>query len=449
MNEKKFQVLLKKLYANQLIELDTTFETITDIELKEGDVRYIKPDFLISYENKKKKEKERNSNAINQRFHLNEDTARKFSKVQEEADKKKKQEEDFYNNMPWIEVPDSQIKRLCLAIAANHSLRRIIMPGKTTRIKDKHIDILINFFYNKDSLEIFNIKGNNFGDKNINKIVDTIIASGIEIVELNLYHNAISEIENFSELLESSKVKYLNLGFNALTGDILPKIKENNLYQLSLGYNRLTPESNQNLYDFISRTSVVELDLSWNKLDDSSAISIARALRNNNSLRVLDLSFNKFTEKGIRTILTVAVQHPSLVKVYLDENLDIEEIYKIKSQVVLDYMLAQNDDRDFASYEHFVSQFKEKIFDRKNILDDLSVDAKTILQKDFEGVVEKFYSLIKTKLQEVHKVEEKINHLENILLKSSHLPFYSFMKYPIRQSDINEDLDIEKNKPKV
>merc|ERR1719331_3452093 len=58
---------------------------------------------------------------------------------------------------------------------------------------------------------------------------------------------------------------------------------------------------------FLAQTSLTDLNLSWNCLNDKAVLPIATALKGNNSLRTLNLSSNRFGSKkfSVKTNRTV------------------------------------------------------------------------------------------------------------------------------------------------
>ena len=73
--------------------------------------------------------------------------------------------------------------------------------------------------------------------------------------------------------------------------------------RLNISNNRITDIGAQAIAEFVARSKVLDtLQMHWNKIRGRGSICLAKALKINNTLKVLDCSFNSFGSEGNRKV---------------------------------------------------------------------------------------------------------------------------------------------------
>jgi len=130
---------------------------------------------------------------------------------------------------------------------------------------------------------------------------------GRQVIELNLENNELGKSDEFSDALAKHIIggrfilQGLNLSQNYITDQQVHSIcsalgtKNNHtLKKLKLSKNLLTVKAAKSIRDLFinSSTKLCELDLSWNNIWAKGGAAIAQILKEDLSLRVVDLSWN-------------------------------------------------------------------------------------------------------------------------------------------------------------
>ncbi|KAM5129482.1 NACHT, LRR and PYD domains-containing protein 3-like [Mantella aurantiaca] len=157
------------------------------------------------------------------------------------------------------------------------------------------------------------------------------LASGIRnnqtLRTLNLSENNL-EGPHFSDLMEAlttSWIEELHLMSNHMTDISCPHLASgirNNqtLRALSLSYNNLEGSHFRDLMEALTTSRIEELHLRDNQLTDSSCLHLASGIRNNQTLRTLDLSMNNLEGPHFRDLME-ALTTSRIEELHLFDNL--------------------------------------------------------------------------------------------------------------------------------
>ena len=171
-------------------------------------------------------------------------------------------------------------------------------------------------------LESINLSGNLLGDDAINEVVKGM-NSLINIKLINFSNNALGHKANDSEFMENlclilkntGTLLELNLSWNNLRGEVAEKLilamKENyTVKRLDLSYNLFglsTPEMPSaalKISDLLQENVVIEeLNLSNNLIDGKVAFWIAHGLQSNTSLKSFEINGNPIGSSGIKFLI--------------------------------------------------------------------------------------------------------------------------------------------------
>ncbi|XP_066462651.1 NACHT, LRR and PYD domains-containing protein 3-like isoform X1 [Eleutherodactylus coqui] len=204
-----------------------------------------------------------------------------------------------YNNLS-----DTSCTQLASGIRNNPSLKKLDLSDNN--LSGPHFSDLMDALSSPACrIEELHLKYNNLPDTSC-----TQLASGIRnnpsLKKLDLSDNNLSG-PHFSDLMDAlsspaCKIEELNLGYNNLLDtsctQLASGIRNNpSLKKLGLFYNNLSGPHFSDLMDALSSPTcrIEKLDLGDNNLSDTSCTQLASGIRNNPSLKILDLSKNRLS----------------------------------------------------------------------------------------------------------------------------------------------------------
>ena len=199
---------------------------------------------------------------------------------------------------------------------------------------DSGIVEVANGLINNKTLISLDISNNmiHFG---LEKFLDVLLEGNTSLKELDLSGNGLSlrrlgpAINKLSELLKNNKtltrlfLSGCELSDIECVAPIAAGLRNNNtLRYLDLSDNGLREEGASEIAKSLkNNTSLLNLDLSRNNIGNEGAIAIAAVLKNNNTLRYLDLSDNEIGEEGVSEIAKSLINNTSLLNLDLSRNL--------------------------------------------------------------------------------------------------------------------------------
>ncbi|XP_040267330.1 NACHT, LRR and PYD domains-containing protein 12-like isoform X7 [Bufo bufo] len=201
-------------------------------------------------------------------------------------------------------LPDTSCIQLASVIRNNRSLKKLDLSGN--RLSGPHFSDLMEALSSPACrIEELDLGNNGLPDTSCIQLA-FVIRNNKSLKKLVLYNNRLSG-PHFSDLMEAlsspaCRIEELHLGDNELpdTSSIqLASVIRNNqsLKKLVLFSNRLSGPHFRYLMEALSSPAcrIEELDLRKNGLPDTSCIQLASVIRNNQSLKILDLSDNRLS----------------------------------------------------------------------------------------------------------------------------------------------------------
>lgn len=135
---------------------------------------------------------------------------------------------------------------------------------------------------------------------------------------LHILHHALDQCTDIT-------INKLRLSVNGLTTQSSPLISEISLkckVKILLISSNHSIGEEQQLYSVLTNPTTVleELYIQNSKLSSNGAINLFKALKDNNTLRKLDVSYNEITDDACNAITTALKQNNSLVKLWIYDN---------------------------------------------------------------------------------------------------------------------------------
>ncbi|XP_077127465.1 NACHT, LRR and PYD domains-containing protein 12-like [Ranitomeya variabilis] len=201
-------------------------------------------------------------------------------------------------------LPDTSSIQLASGIRNNRSLKKLFLSNN--RLSGPHFSVLMDALSGPDcKIEELRLDRNNLLDTSCN-LMASVIRNNKSLKILNLSNNRLSG-PHFTDLMEAlsspdSRIEELRMDFNKLTGDsciqLAHGIRNNrSLRILDLSGNRLSGPHFSDLMEALSSPGcgIEEIRLTNNDLPDTSCIQLASGIRNNRSLKTLLLSGNRLS----------------------------------------------------------------------------------------------------------------------------------------------------------
>ncbi|CAF1992895.1 unnamed protein product [Rotaria magnacalcarata] len=193
---------------------------------------------------------------------------------------------------------------------------------------------LLNMFKDNRTINYLNLEGNLLNDESAGLFAEIISNTG-QIRTLNLAKNRLGSGSGFflgRALAENTTMESLDLSWNSINGKgavaLIKGIQENVFLKiLNLAHNGLSGlECGRAwLNAFKENTSLVELDLSHNRLTVESAIFIGRGLAKNESLQKIFLTANPLESAGCYAIIK-----PLIAKDAVPNKLELIDLAEIQ-----------------------------------------------------------------------------------------------------------------------
>ena len=228
---------------------------------------------------------------------------------------------------------------------------------------------LMNHILSLKNLSKLNLQMNNITDKEIKSIVNFIKDNNTPIKNLILKNNKISSEGSMyiSDLIKvSHTLKKLDLSFNELKSEGVKNIcnaiitSNHSLEQLYLNGNKCNDYCSEDIFNLLINSnstklkllslssnffsnkgvdkilsslrknhSLKYLSLSENKIDSKAFINLANYLQFNKTLKILEMKSSRINDKSLDSIIKIFGNNYSLEKINLyDNNLDFENIIK-------------------------------------------------------------------------------------------------------------------------
>ncbi|KAM5129479.1 NACHT, LRR and PYD domains-containing protein 3-like [Mantella aurantiaca] len=203
-------------------------------------------------------------------------------------------------------LTDSSCPHLALGIRNNQTLRTLILTKNN--LEGPHFRDLMK------TLTTSRIEGLHLLDNHLTDISCPHLASGIRnnqtLRTLDLSYNNLegSHFRDLMEALTTSRIEELHLRNNDLTDSSCPHlasgIRDNQtLKTLDLSKNNLEGPHFRDLMEALTTSRIEELHLRNNDLTDSSCLHLASGIRNNQTLKTLDLSKNNLEGRHFRDLM--------------------------------------------------------------------------------------------------------------------------------------------------
>ena len=238
-------------------------------------------------------------------------------------------------NCPNIEIINMSHNCLTYSTFNNKKVQQAFMVGfkKLTKLilgnnilgPKGLIELFINL-KNCTKLKLLDVSYNGI-DKNIfdNKNVEDIFNEALPSLYSFYYEGnylPTEEVKNFVKDIANNKcLTYLYLQNNQLNDDsmeILSYLMTKNPYihNLGLGYNKFTSKGIQSLCNGLMNkdSNIIELCLQKNNLDEVSLSYLAEALKNHQSMRSLNLSYNNFTKDECGNLISRIISESPKLK---------------------------------------------------------------------------------------------------------------------------------------
>ena len=178
------------------------------------------------------------------------------------------------------------------------------------------VEEIVNVMNNNITVQSLNLSDNHYKDDDVEKIAKMLF-NNTTLKELNLSHNSIS-IKGATAIGESLK-------YNTTLQHL--KIPWNNQF-VDTCYSALDlSQKGMQIVDIqiltkilLNNKTVIELNLSQNKISDDGALCISECIKNNVSLRKIDLSTNRISNLGLRRIASALCINQILQKFDISHN---------------------------------------------------------------------------------------------------------------------------------
>ncbi|XP_077320196.1 NACHT, LRR and PYD domains-containing protein 3-like isoform X1 [Lithobates pipiens] len=264
-----------------------------------------------------------------------------------------------------ILLTDSSCPHLASGIRNNQTLRRLnlsennlegphfrdLMEALTTsRIEELQLDNnhltdsscphLVSGIRNNQTLRTLNLSGNNLEGPHFRDLMEALTTTRIEQLDLSYNHLTDSSCPHLASAIRNNRtLRTLNLSKNNLKGphfrDLMAALTTSRIEELQLSSNHLTDSScphlasgirnNQtlrrldlsknnldgphfrDLMEALTKSRIEELLLKNNELTDSSCPHLASGIRNNQTLRTLDLSGNNLEGPHFRDLMEALI----------------------------------------------------------------------------------------------------------------------------------------------
>ena len=313
-------------------------------------------------------------------------------------------------NCPNIEIINMSHNCLTYSTFNNKKVQQAFMVGfkKLTKLilgnnilgPKGLIELFINL-KNCTKLKLLDVSYNGI-DKNIfdNKNVEDIFNEALPSLYSFYYEGnylPTEEVKNFVKDIANNKcLTYLYLQNNQLNDDsmeILSYLMTKNPYihNLGLGYNKFTSKGIQSLCNGLMNkdSNIIELCLQKNNLDEVSLSYLAEALKNHQSMRSLNLSYNNFTKDECGNLISrIISESPKLKNLNLTAchlGLKIKDICnKLEENNTITYIdMSVN---DFGKNSEIFKALA-KMLGKNMHIKYLYIDSNYINDKDFDIII--------------------------------------------------------------
>ncbi|KAM3920511.1 NACHT, LRR and PYD domains-containing protein 12-like, partial [Leptodactylus fuscus] len=201
-------------------------------------------------------------------------------------------------------LPDTSCTQLAFVIRNNQSLKKLGLSGN--RMSGPHFSDLVAALSSPAcSIQELHLGSNNLPDTSCTQLA-SVIRNNQSLKVIHLYSNRLSG-PHFSDLIAALSSPACRIEELHLDGNLLPDtscnqlaygIRNNqSLKRLDLSYNNLSGPHFSDLMAALSSPAcrIQELHLSSNNLPDTSCTQLASGIRNNQSMKILDLSGNRLS----------------------------------------------------------------------------------------------------------------------------------------------------------
>ena len=262
------------------------------------------------------------------------------------------------------------------------------------------IELFINL-KNCTKLNLLDVSYNGI-DKNIfnNKNVEDIFNESLPNLYSFYYEGnylSTEEVKNFVKDIANNKcLTYLYLQNNQLNDDSMEILsylitKNPYMHNLGLGYNKFTSKGIQSLCNGLMNkdSNIMELCLQKNNLDEASLSYLAEALKSNQSMRSLNLSYNNFTKDECGNLISrIISESPKLKNLNLTAchlGLKIKDICnKLEENKTITYIdMSVN---DFGKNSEIFKALA-KMLEKNMYLKYLYLDSNYVSDKDFDIII--------------------------------------------------------------
>uniref|UniRef100_A0A1I8FCE1 Leucine rich repeat containing 74A n=1 Tax=Macrostomum lignano TaxID=282301 RepID=A0A1I8FCE1_9PLAT len=180
---------------------------------------------------------------------------------------------------------------------------------------------------NSESISSISIPENNILDDGLLALCD-MVNTARRLRELDLSSNGLGErglAGLCSALLNNNSLAKLDLSHNSITDKeaaFVCKLLENNIHLKQLILSKNAIECNDGgMESALGYNDTLEvLDLSWNRIREEGANSLTKGLYANNGLKDLDLSWNGFSDRSCQGLVTALRKNFVLEKLRLRHN---------------------------------------------------------------------------------------------------------------------------------
>ncbi|XP_075699610.1 NACHT, LRR and PYD domains-containing protein 12-like [Rhinoderma darwinii] len=209
-------------------------------------------------------------------------------------------------------LPDTSCIQLASVIRNNRSLKKLFLPGNS--LSGPHLRDLMEDLSSPDcGIEELHLGANELLDTSCIQLA-SVIRNNRSLKILDLSRNSLSgpHLRDLMEALSSPDcgIEELHLGGNDLPDtsciQLAYGIRNNlSLKKLVLSGNRLSGPNLSDLMEALSSPDcgIEELQLGDNDLPDTSCIQLASVIRNNRSLKILDLYSNRLSGPHLRDLM--------------------------------------------------------------------------------------------------------------------------------------------------
>ncbi|XP_066462650.1 NACHT, LRR and PYD domains-containing protein 12-like [Eleutherodactylus coqui] len=217
-----------------------------------------------------------------------------------------------YLNLGCNKLPEMSCTQLASGIRNNPSLKKLDLSYNY--LSGPHFSDLMDALSSPACMiEELNLKYNDLSDTPCSQLAIGIRNNPF-LKKLDLSDNHLSG-PHFSDLMDAlsspaCKIEELNLGNNDLPDTSCTQLASGirnkpTLKKLVLAINHLSGSHFSDLMDALSSPAckIEELNLSHNDLSDTSCTHLASGIRNNPSLKILDLSFNRLSGPHISDLM--------------------------------------------------------------------------------------------------------------------------------------------------